>query len=66
MTQQYWESKRADYTLRIANLDALRKESERQGNLLHAKACEKKMHELEEALHKLEEDAQHDGQGKDC
>lgn len=66
MTQQYWESKRADYTLRIANLDALRRESMKQGNLLHAKACEKKMHELEAELAKLEEDAQHDGQGKDC
>lgn len=56
MTEHYYETKKADYTLRIANLDTLRNESLKRGNLLHARACERKMQELTEALEKLEHD----------
>lgn len=47
MTDLYYENRITDYTLRIANLDAIRQQETARGNLIKAKACEKEIERLE-------------------
>ncbi len=63
MSIEYYEMRKADYTLRIANLDQQRRTAEKNGQILMAKGCERSMHVLEKRLEELEEAYARDEKG---
>ncbi|MBQ9046777.1 MAG: hypothetical protein IJ120_02645 [Solobacterium sp.] len=56
MSKEYFEMREADYTLRIANLDQMRKRAAARGQILLAKSCAKQITDLEHRLELLRQE----------
>lgn len=56
MSKNYFEMRYADYTLRIANLDAQRTQALKKGQLLQARGYATVIAELERKRHQLKEE----------